>query len=97
MFNLNLLLTKTRYLGRVVSRFVLCIILSQDMDLRAELGLQEIRDLPDDVLNLAYETLVPSERRLPDSFWARYGKTKRSFGLRAGFSRILKICLENSR
>jgi deoxyribodipyrimidine photolyase len=45
------------------------------MDLTTEPGLQEIRDLPEDMLHWAYETLVPSERRLPDSFWARYDET----------------------
>jgi hypothetical protein len=53
------------------------------MVLRTEPGLQEIRDLPEDMLHWAYETLVPSERRLPDSFWTRYDETKRSIGLRA--------------
>src|SRR6266702_1131634 len=56
---------------------------SQDMDLRTGLGLQEIRDLPEDSLHWAYETLVPSEHRLPDTFWVRYDKAKLSIGLRA--------------
>ena len=50
---------------------------------RIEPGLQEIRDLPEDTLHLAYETLVPSERSLPDNFWTRHDETKRSIGLRA--------------
>ncbi|KAH9160732.1 II DNA helicase [Lactarius sanguifluus] len=53
------------------------------MDLTTELGLQEVQDLPEDVLHSTYETLVPSERRLSATFWAQYDEDKQSIGLRA--------------
>ncbi|KAH9014989.1 II DNA helicase [Lactarius pseudohatsudake] len=53
------------------------------MDLATELGLRDIQDLPEDMLHSTYETLVPSERRLPVTFWAQYDEEKQSIGLRA--------------
>ncbi|KAH8993095.1 P-loop containing nucleoside triphosphate hydrolase protein [Lactarius deliciosus] len=53
------------------------------MDLATELGLWDIQDLPEDMLHSTYETLVPSERRLPATFWAQYDEEKQSIGLRA--------------
>ena len=61
---------------------------SRDMNLSTELGLQEIRDLT--TIHRVYETLVPSESRLPDSllFLLVYY---------SGFSQTLKTCLKNIR